>query len=157
GCCCEGGVACRVGGATCRWAPRLRPPPSLAACASSAMAHTPSTAAIKVMMNAFMTLSSKLVATVQRDDARCEVEIFDAVQARPLEHRLQALLVRVHADRLGEIAIGRFVARYLPAEPGQHAERVPVVYLRERRPHARELEHQQPPGGPQDAPHLTEG
>src|SRR5882672_4074975 len=99
---------------------------------------------------------SKFVTPMQSDDARTQVEILDLFEARPLQHALQALLVGLHADRFGEITIGRFVARYGLAKPGKHLERVPVVGLGERPPDAGELEHEQPPAWPQHAAHFGE-
>src|SRR5690349_4318331 len=156
--CCDGGVACFGGAATWRWTPRLRPPPSLAAWAPSATMAAPNVSAIIEMINLFMVSLRLLefIAPMHGDDARAQVEEFDILQPRPFQHGLQALLVRMRADRLGEIAVCRFVARHGPAQPGQHGERIPVVDFRERRPDPRELEHKQPPGGPEHAVHLRE-
>src|SRR5690349_13385209 len=161
--CCAGGVACLCGAVICRWAPRLRPPPSLAACASSTSVNAPAASAISETMKPFMVSlldpvsSLVFVAPVQGDDPRAQVEVFDFFQARPFEHSLEAFLVGMHADRLGEIAVRGLVAGDLAAQPGQHGERVPVVDLRERRPHARELEHEETARGLEHAAHLGEG
>src|SRR6266571_2344164 len=159
GCCCVGGVACFGVAVTWRWAPMLRPPPSLAASTSSARMLAPKTSVNKETVNFFMVSlrDSEFITPMQGHDTRTQVEIFDLLEPRPFQHALQALLVGVHAYRFGEITVGSFVARHHPAQPGKHLERVPVVRLRERRPHARELEHEQPPTGPQHTAHFGEG
>src|SRR5260370_40031247 len=158
GCCCVGGVACFEGALTWRWAPRLRPPPSLAVWASSARMPAPKTSVKKETINFFMVSlhRSKFVTPMQSDDARTQIEIFDLLEPRPFQHALHALLVGVHADRFGEITIGRLVARHRLAQPGKHLERVPVVDFREPPPDAGELEPEQPPAGFNHAAHFGE-
>src|SRR5258706_8108721 len=112
-CCCTGGVACFGGGGMWRWAPRLRPPPSLAASTSFAISPSPNARMNSETINFFMVSlrDSKFISPVQSDDARAQVEVFDLLESRGFQHSLQALLVGVHADRFGEITIGRFVPR----------------------------------------------
>src|SRR5205807_6827646 len=94
---------------------------------------------------------------MHRDDAAGEVVIAAAFESRLLHHPEQRRLVRMRADRLGEIAVARFIARHPPAEQRQDAERVGVVEpLQARHARVRELEHQQLPAGLQRAPHGTE-
>src|SRR6266853_2570957 len=149
GCCCVGGVACLGGTVTWRWAPRLRPPPSLAASTSSARMPAPKTSVNRETINFFMVSlrDSEFVSPMQGHDARTQVEIFDVLEPRPFQHALQVLLVGMHAYRFGEITVGSLIARYRLAQPGKHLERVPIVGLCERPPDARELEHEQPPAG----------
>ncbi len=47
------------------------------------------------------------VAAMQGDHAGAQVEPLDALEAGAFHHRAERLLVRVHADRFGEIAVAR--------------------------------------------------
>src|SRR5258705_6337423 len=62
---------------------------------------------------------SQLESAMQGDDAAGEVEVFDALEPRRLHHRLEGFLVGMHADRFGEIAVRRLVARDEAPEAGK--------------------------------------
>src|SRR5262252_8636843 len=97
---------------------------------------------------------SESVAAVQRDDARGKIEPFDAPETSLLHHRLQSRLIRVHPNRLGEIAVTRFVAGDEPSQARQNVEAVPVVGRPQRLPDAAELEDQRDTSGLEHASHL---
>src|SRR3546814_587197 len=67
------------------------------------------------------------VAGVDRDDPARQVAIVAAVEARRFHHRLQLVLRRMLADRLGQVLVAVGVLREQLAEPRQHLERVEVV------------------------------
>ena len=74
------------------------------------------------------------------DDAAGEVVVAAALEPSVAHHREQRLLVGMHADRLGEIAVARLIARHVAAEERQDAERVGVVEgLQARKRRLREL------------------
>ena len=68
-----------------------------------------------------------LVPRVHRDDPGAEVPVAAAREARAFHHRLQFILRRVLADRLGEVLVAAGVAGEQLAQRGQHLERVEVV------------------------------
>src|SRR5256886_5650107 len=59
------------------------------------------------------------VTAVYRDDAAAESVVAAALQSRVLHHLHESLRVRMHADRLGQIAVTRRVARHQLAEQRQ--------------------------------------
>ena len=61
-------------------------------------------------------------AEMQGDDAAREIVPAAIVESSGADHPGERLLVRVHADRLGEIAVARLVARDQCAEAWQHIE-----------------------------------
>src|SRR5581483_4864916 len=97
---------------------------------------------------------SKSHGAMHRDDAGGKVVDLHRAETRGLEHGLQRGLVRMHADRFGEVAIRFARAHHALAEPRQHAERVEIVERLERGPDARELEHHEAAAFLQDARHL---
>ncbi len=119
-CCAAGGVT-GLSGKACRWAPVDRPPPRRRASASSTTKTLVKNSADRAINMRFIASSrdgfSVSHAAVQRYHARGEVEVFDVFQPGLFHHRPQCLLVGVHADRLGQVAVARFVFRHLPSEP----------------------------------------
>src|SRR5690348_13377558 len=97
---------------------------------------------------------SKPDAAMDGDDSCGEVEYLHLREASGLEHGLQLLLIRMHADRLGEIAIRLSGARDAFAEPWQHLERIEVIRTLERRPDFGELEHHRSAAGFEHPRHL---
>src|SRR5207253_6507360 len=94
------------------------------------------------------------VTAVYRDDAAAESVVAAALQSRVLHHLHESLRVRMHADRLGQIAVTRRVARHQLAEQRQNAKGVGVVQRFQARDlRVRELEHQQLPAGLEGAAH----
>jgi len=93
---------------------------------------------------------------MQCGDAASEIEILDSLQAGILHHRLERLLVRVHAYRLGEIAIAVSIIRDLVAQPGQDFKRVDVLRFLQQRRHLGELQHQQLAAGLEHPAHLDQ-
>ena len=75
------------------------------------------------------------------NDTGSQVVDFDVAEAAPLHQGLERGLVRMHADRFGEVAIRLGGAGDAFAKPRQHAERVQVVERLERPPHLRKLEY----------------
>src|SRR5437016_11791826 len=158
-CCCAGFAGA---GVTLRCAPTERPPPRRAASASVATSvalviamQIPSNH-LPIMETSNSTMLSKSNTAMHGDHAGGEVEYFDLREARLLEHRLERRLVRMQADRLGEIAIGFCGPDNALAEPWQHLERVQVIRRLERRPDFGELEHHQAAAGLENARHLGE-
>src|SRR5438105_10889042 len=99
---------------------------------------------------------SKLDAAMDRNDAGGEIEYVHLVQAGRLKHRGERVLVGMHANRFGEVAIGGAIADDALAQPWQHAERVKVIGGLERRPDLGKLEHHEAPAGTQHARHFRE-
>jgi len=53
---------------------------------------------------------------MQRDDACCQIEYFDPLQPGLFHHGLELRLIRMHADRFGQIAVGLCIpAIFLPS------------------------------------------
>jgi hypothetical protein len=71
-------------------------------------------------------------------------------------HPLQRGLVGVHADRLGQVAVGVGVAGHPLADARQHLEGVPVVGLLQGLDDLAEFEHQQAAAGLEHAVHLAQ-
>src|SRR5437899_3876070 len=97
---------------------------------------------------------SKSHGAMHCHDAGSEVVQLHGTKARGFEHALQRGLVRMHADRFGQVAIGLAGADHPFTEPGQHAEGVKVVERLERRPYMRELEYDEPSAELEYARHL---
>src|SRR6478752_6935548 len=97
---------------------------------------------------------SKPDAAMDGDDSCSEVEDVDLREAGGLEHRLELRLVRMHANRLCEIAIRLGRAGDALAEPRQYLERIDVVGALERCPDFGEFEHHHAPTGLEHASHF---
>ena len=93
---------------------------------------------------------------MQRDSACCQVEPFDALQTRRFHHGFERGLVRVHANRLGEIPVACFIARDQSSKARQNVEAVPVVGRPQRSPDLAEFEDQGDAARLQHASHLGE-
>ena len=65
---------------------------------------------------------SIFVATMDRDDATGEVVIITVFETRLLHHLTQRLLVGMHPDGLGQVAIAGLVIGYEPAQLREDAE-----------------------------------
>src|SRR5437016_5997557 len=105
-CCCAGFAGA---GVTLRCAPTERPPPSRLASASVATTLAPASTThipsnhLRIKAYLQVPMLSKADAAMHGDHACGEVEDFYLGEARCLHHALQLRLVRMHADRLGEI------------------------------------------------------
>src|SRR5690606_16965024 len=66
-------------------------------------------------------------AVVDRDDAAGQVAVAGPREAGRVHHRLELLLRRMLADRLGQVAVAVGIAGEQPAQARQHLERVEVV------------------------------
>src|SRR6185437_2715786 len=75
----------------------------------------------------FRWIASDLVTAMDRHDAGGKVPHLDIAETGDFHHRLQRLLVRMLADRFGEIAIAALVVRDELADARQHLERMEVV------------------------------
>src|SRR5436190_8683843 len=150
-CCCAGFAGVEAGGAvTLRCAPTKRRPPIRRASASVATSATPQIRTENLSNHLGMTTSSvpmlsKPDAAMDGDDAGGEVIDLHLAEATRFHHRLEGRLIRMHADRFGEIAVGLARADHPLAQPWQHAERVQIVERLEWPPDLRELEHHGPP------------
>ena len=78
-------------------------------------------------------------------------------EAGGLHHRLERLRIRMHADRLGQVAVALRITRDHLAHARQHMEGVPVIGLGQRGRDLRELQHQQAPTGLEHPGHLGQG
>src|SRR5207248_2139358 len=142
--CCAGFAGA---GVTLRCAPTERPPPSRLASASFATRLAPASTThipsnhLRIKAYLQLLMLSKADAAMHGNDPCGEVEYFDFGEARRLEHRLEFRLARMHADRLGEIAIRFARACDALTEPGQHLEGIKVLRALQRRPDLGELEH----------------
>src|SRR5271157_3265057 len=92
--------------------------------------------------NAWLAMSSAVntqpledVAPVQRDDASHQIEPLHAFESRLFHHGPERRLVRVHADRFGEIAVTCLVASHELAKARQDIKTVPVVSRLKQRRH----------------------
>src|SRR5690348_5335495 len=91
---------------------------------------------------------SELVRAVDRHDAVGQVAHLDLAEAGALHHALERLLVRVLADRFGQVPVAVGITGEQLAQTRQDLEGVEVVELAERLAlHFRELQHQQPAAG----------
>src|SRR5439155_25373485 len=123
----------RGAGVPLPWVPTERPPPSRLASASVATRLAPASSkhmpSNRLPIRAYrqLLMLSKADAAMHRHHACGKVEDFDLGEASRLHHALQLRLVRMHADRLGEIAVGLGRARHALAEPGKHLERIEIV------------------------------
>src|SRR5688572_14026322 len=94
---------------------------------------------------------------MERHDARGEAEVLAPLEPRTLHHGLERFLIRMAADRLGEVAVARAVAGEPLAEPGENLKGIEVVARCERAElRLRELEHEQPAARLQDAEEARE-
>src|SRR5690349_5735240 len=94
------------------------------------------------------TSGSELPGLVDGHDAVGEVAYFHAPEASRFHHALERLLVRVLADRFGQVLVAVRVAGEQLAELRQHLERVEIVELAEQLAlHARELQYQRATAG----------
>src|SRR5271169_2720719 len=96
------------------------------------------------------------VAPVQGDNAGHQIKPLYALESRLFHHDLERRLVRVHADRFGEIAVTRLVAGHELAKAWQDIKAVPVVGRLERWRDFAEFEHQDDTAWPQDATHFRQ-
>ncbi len=83
--------------------------------------------------------------------------VVDLGQSGLGHHALQGFLVRVHADRLREIAIAGGILGHGLAHARQNLEGIEVVERRQRFPDLGELQHHQPATRLEHAPHLAQG
>src|SRR5690349_24500270 len=71
--------------------------------------------------------TSEFVAGVDGDDAGAEVAVVGAAEAGAGHHRLELVLRRMLADRLGQILVTGGVVGEQLAQPRQHLEGMEVV------------------------------
>src|SRR3546814_20144635 len=90
------------------------------------------------------------LAGVDRDDAAGQVLVVAAVEARRFHHRLQLVLRRMLADRLGQVLVAVGVLREQLAQPRQHLARVEVV--QRPKPVRLDLHNLKPPTQPAHLP-----
>src|SRR5687768_183216 len=135
GAACWAGFAgvCAGGAVTLRCAPRLRPPPMRRASTSVATSAPPSARIPLKRSHLPIGSTSEPVIVLSNADpsvdcnhAGRKVKHFDLRQAGLAHHRGERRLVRMLADRLGEVAVGRSVPGHFVAQPRQYLERVPV-------------------------------
>ena len=79
---------------------------------------------------------------MQCRNAGSEIEILDPIQARVLHHGLEGFLIRVHADRLSEVAVAVGILRDLLTQPGQYFEGLQVIGLLQGRRDLGKFEYQ---------------
>src|SRR6185437_419036 len=70
---------------------------------------------------------SDLVPAMDRHDARGKIAHLHVAETGGFHHGLQCLLVRMLANRFGEVAVAAFVVRDQLADARQHLERMEVV------------------------------
>src|SRR5438128_10914302 len=153
------GAGCGEGRAGCgeilRWAPKLCPPPSRRASTSVAISAAAANAtSIKLRIRLVMSKSSKNVTAMQGHDARGQIEPLHPLEPRLLHHSLERRLIRMHAYRLGKIAITGLVVGHKLAQARQHIETVPVVSWLKRLPHLTKLQDEGDTARAQDASHF---
>src|SRR3974390_1028360 len=74
-----------------------------------------------------VAVMSNLVAAVHGDDAAAQVVVARLGESGRAQHAEQGFLIRMHADRLGQIPITHRVPRHDLAEQRQHVEGVGVI------------------------------
>src|SRR5437764_8530711 len=97
---------------------------------------------------------SKPHATMDGNDTGGQVVDLDFAEAVRRHQGLERALIRMHADRFGEVAIRLGGPGDALAEPRQHAKGIQVVERLERPPDLRELEYHDAAARLEHARHL---